>query len=986
MKTTRLLTRDIPRLSLPLALLGCLTLSSTPTHAAAALPSQGSDRQIRDELELARGLAKDWQFVELAETVIDGIKLKDASDSIKEEIGLARCEIFATGAKRERDEERKLELYDKALQSYTDYLDEFRFAKNRGQAERDLVDLSRAFGIEVFALREDAVGERADELRTLIQDVLTDAIGRTSDLTIRLDAEIDEQRELELATSSLEHEKFQLLLNRSEMLLTIARVSDDGTYYFEQSIATSEQIADQAGSNGSWERQAYLLSGRIFIEMGDYTRATDYLEYVFDNCIPLDPEVRSEAQGDGVAFDDLARGTKDALWYFVDAGTAPIIDAFLASGRVEEACLYALHFENCKSLYGFDVSRPRGYESQLSAGRALMNSGGYVGGDVGEYLWFQTREDMRDAGFKNQRNSRSGIDLALQLAQNVNRDNRGNSLQLLAQGLIAEIIDRGVAVDPEILFEAAQGAFYQQRYSEAIEGFKRVLAVLEVGDQATRTRVGPEVIWHIGRSFQKSNRDLEAAMAFRMGLDDRWVGDPKYDLQNAKQFHSSIKTVKRAAGEDLLLETLFRESQDLVVKYAKGAGASNILYSQAENAYQAKDYEDARTRFLQVPGNADEYEKALAFAAVCLNKLDQPDQALTELEDYLQNYVTDPVRTPTTDSGKKRRSEAMGLARYYGGLIHYNAAETGSGSYEKSLEWFDTYVDDFPDQLAFGPKTIYFSLSSFLKLGKLDQAEARRDRLVKDFREDRWTGIGAYEIYKVNRDLRKEAEKAKETENLPKLTRAMAVNLGLYNELAGEAKLNNLRIESRLWTELEEWETVKRLLTGTLSRFGSDESAEVQKTLTTSVKPELAHALLELKEVRDAAKLLTELMADPAKPPGSKTQRNYSRAISGWIEGDESEIIEIPGVGGEEAFTAAAAILIKLAKRAESFDSDWYTLKFELAYTYYQWSQIDGKKLQSAKNVVGTLKSDLSTGLPEITETCGNDILRQRFLWLDKKL
>ncbi|MFT7662083.1 MAG: tetratricopeptide (TPR) repeat protein, partial [Planctomycetota bacterium] len=839
MKTFRLLSSEAanPVLS-TVALLTCLALSAGSAHA-----SQTSDREIIDQLDFARGLAQDWQFVELAEKVIDSIDQTGATDPIKEEIGLTRCEVIASSARRERDDDRKVELYKKAITSYSDYLDEFRFAENRAQAERNLVALAKAFGLDVHRLYLEAVGERAITLRTLMQDTLIEAVGRTSDLATKIDAEIEENLELGEATSVLENEKYKLLLNRGQMLLSIAKVSDDGTYYFEEALSSLEQVADEAGEDSSWGLQSFLMVGDVYMEMGQFTDATDYISYVVENMIPLNADDRSIEGG----FDDLPQGAKDSNWIFVDIATGPLITALLGAGDIETACAYALHFQNCLEAYGFTTSRPRGYESLLAAGKALMDSGGYVGGTTGdgEYEWFQTREEMRDEGYKTRRNSRPAVELALQFAQRANTDNRGNSIQLLAQSFIAEIIDRGVAVDPELLFEAAQGAFYQKEYPSAIEGFKRVLAVLEVGDQATRTRLGPEVIWHIGRSLQKSSRHLEAAMAYQTGLDDRWRGDPKYDLENAKQFHNSISVIHRGAGEDSDLETLFRKSQDLVVEFsANTQGAGNILYSQAENAYKSKDYEDARGRFLQVPGNADEYEKAVAYAAVCLNKTGQSEEALAELTDYLENYVPDPVRTPTTESGMKRRAEAMGLARYYGGLIQYNAAEAGSGSYETVVEWLDDYSDDFPDQVTFAPKTIFISINCFLKLGELQKAEARRDRLVKNFKDSRWTGLGAYEIYKVTRDDRNTAEASGDTELAGSLTRSMAGNLGLYNELAGEPKLNNLRIEAKLWSEINEWDTVKRLLQTAVKRFGSDTDAATIKTMTVSVLPELATALL----------------------------------------------------------------------------------------------------------------------------------------------
>ena len=70
---------------------------------------------------------------------------------------------------------------------------------------------------------------------------------------------------------------------------------------------------------------------------------------------------------------------------------------------------------------------------------------------------FETEDEMEAAGFSGARNSRSALDLALLIAQNVNDQNRGNTLQWRAQQVISAIIERpGVSVSPDILFEAAQ--------------------------------------------------------------------------------------------------------------------------------------------------------------------------------------------------------------------------------------------------------------------------------------------------------------------------------------------------------------------------------------------------------------------------------------------------------------------------------------------------------------------------------------------------
>ena len=38
--------------------------------------------------------------------------------------------------------------------------------------------------------------------------------------------------------------------------------------------------------------------------------------------------------------------------------------------------------------------------------------------------------------------------------------------------------------------------------------------------------------------------------AFRRGLDDRWVGDPKHDPENAKQYHNTIRKLRTRAPSD----------------------------------------------------------------------------------------------------------------------------------------------------------------------------------------------------------------------------------------------------------------------------------------------------------------------------------------------------------------------------------------------------------------------------------------------------
>lgn len=941
----------------------------------AAPAAADPQRPIREDLEFARGLASKWQFVELAESVLADIDASTASDRLKEEISLASCEVYASGARRERDDARREELFDAALKAYQDYLDENRFAENKGEAERALVDLASIYGQDLYRRFGEAFGAEAERLRSKIQSVLDDAIERTADLADDLELEIEDERNAGGSVTALQNQRFALQLNRGLMYLTLARTADDGTYFFSQAESTFEDVAGEAGEQSGFGLNAYIFLGETYAAQGRYVDAADFIDYVVSFAIPLD-------EGDLEKFRDLAPAAKEARWEFVDKATGPLVDAYLASGDVEAACQRGLHFQNLIDRFGFQVTRPLGYASMLSVARALIGSGGYVGGEPGGYTWYEDRESMESA-HKGRRDRRSALDLALKMAQQVNRENRGNTLQLAAQKVIGEVIARGVSVDPEVLFEAAQGAYFEGEYTSAIDGFKEVLSVLEAGDDATRTRLGPEVFWHIGRSFQKSSRMVEAAVAFRTGLDDRWKGDPKFDAENAKRYHETMKALRSRAGEDPLVESMFRESQDLVIANPVGGNAANsgdILYSQAELAFNQKDYEDARAKFLEVPGSANNYEKAIVYAAVCLKRQGDEGPAKEELQGYLQVFVKDPVKTPTTESGKAARQEAKGLATYNLGHIQFEEAESGDGEHGAVVETLGSYTDDYPNQPMFGARASLMVLTSLIQEGEIERAEQRLQTMQGLFPTDASTAIGAYNLYKVFADRREQALAADGDADVGTLTRKMAENLAVFNDLASKPSLGNLRIEAGLWEELGEWPRVETVLARGMNEFPDDDAID------TSVRPGLAHAMLKQRKVRQAAELLKPLFEREDFKPSKQAARDFSLAMAGWVELDGNEYVEVPGIGDAAEIETAAKLLVTLNDSYDSWTCEWYRMKFEVAYAYYRWGQLDGKKLATAKNVIETLQADMSPGFGEMASACGDDVLQRQFKWLARKL
>jgi len=942
--------------------------------SAATLPP--ADADVREEIRFARGLATEWQFVELAEEVLEGIDTGDVGEELAEELDLVRCEVYASAARRERDRERQGELFDKAIEAYAEFVDEHPFSERKEAAELALVDVSSLYGQVLRRAYDEAVGEDAEAVAERLDDVLSAAVSMSEDLTESLASEIESLELDEQSTEALERERWRLMHNRGRMLLYLAEVLDQFTLY-DLAAKTLEELALDAGENKRAGLEAYILLGEVYAAQGLYGDTQIFLEYVVDRAMPRDPDERQEQ------FSDLTQGQLDARWTLVEKAVGGLVDAYMQDGEPETAIEWSLFFYNAYQSYGFTLSHAYGYPSLLSVARSLLAAGGWIGGSPGSYRWFQTRDDMESAGIRGKRNQRSATDLALALAETVNRDNRGNILQVRAQRVISEVIERGVEVDPEVLFEAAQGEYYEQDFPAAIESFKRVLARLEAEDEATRTRFGPKVFYHIGRSFQRQDRHLEASMAFQTGLDRRWAGDPQYDRDNAKQLLASLQQVQRESGRDPLIEGLVRSAQDIYVDVNQ-EDAGEIRYAQAKRLYDSGDYEAARTAFGEVTGDADSYEKALVYSAVCLQKVGDLDGAQRELRSYLDDFVNDPINQTTSQAKLARRDEAMALATYYGGLIAFTKAAKGSGGWSEVREWLGDYHVEFTNQRQFAPRAMYMTLLAHLNESSLDAADAVLEDMREIFPEDESTGRAAFKVYSTLKDLREEAAEAGDAEAERTYLERMAENMHLSNTLADSPSFDNLRLESTLWFDLKEWEKAKEILTTLEDRFGESSDADVQEKMEAYVLPDLAHTLLALREVDRAAEILTEIVPDGK--PSSRTALDYCRALTGWVEGDADEIVEVVGIGGQENFEAANELYIQLSRSVEKWTCEWYQIKFDLAYAYYAWGKLDSSKRESARRQVQQMKSDLSDDLTDIATQCGDEVLRKRYLWLWSKL
>jgi outer membrane protein assembly factor BamD (BamD/ComL family) len=946
-----------------------------PAAAVACLCADGRAQadtaKLESELAFARGLAKEWGFVDLADKVLAKVG-SGASGKLVDQLELTKCQLLLESAKV--DSTRRDELLQRATVAYEGYIAKYQFSELRPQAEAELVGAYEVAARSMALALESATGEKAVKLKESLTQLLERSISKTNELVSGL-AAISPEEISEADRTRL----FELRFSLGQATQLLAQQQENGAFMFQQSLKAFGELSDEAGEGSPWSLRAMVGSADTYFAMGDYEQATDFYQYVVELCIPRDRD-QWEAAAKGMAPAD-----KSSRWLFVQLATPGLVKSLSAAGRSAQAAEWGLHFVNTWKREGFELTVPLGHQALLGVARALVDAGGFVGGALtaGELEWYATPEEMA-AEHGAARNQRSALDLALSQAQEVNSQNRGTTLQLRAQKVVSEIVSRpGVKVAPEVLFEAAQGEYNDRNYPSAVEGLKRVLASLDGADQAKRTELGGKVLYHLGVSYQRMERPLESAKTFHAALE-RFSGDPEYDVQNANGFYAVMRELKRALKGDPQVDTLYTLSENYKAKFST-ATAGDIDFGSGAKLFEAKQYAEAKTKFAAVGKDSDSYEKALAFLGACELKLGNYAAADKAFDAYLNGFLKEPANAQVAGTRATRREEARATALAYWGLSLFEQAEKSGdpGAWKRLIERLDGYHRTFPGQTSFAQAALYRVMIAHLRLNDRPAARRTFEELLQTYPGSKFAGYAAQDYYKI-------LSEARDAESDPNKKRAMlremAENLQVANRAAGELKYPNLRREADHWLELGEWATAEEVLVRLRDSFGASEPDK----LRAYVLPDLGLALVEQQKVGEAAEVLRELVRDENKRATQKTAQTYARALGGWLEleGDASagaatKIVQVPGVGTVEALKEASELYVKLEGAYTKYTGEWFENKFLLFYVNYLWSLQDSKKSNWLQGELKSLQGSLGANFQH--EAIAQP-LRAKFRWLSEKV
>ncbi|MBL6756890.1 MAG: hypothetical protein ISQ11_10810 [Planctomycetes bacterium] len=977
-----------------------LLLTAAIGLSVPAAAQSSSEKAVEAEIDFARGLAKEWAFVDMAESVLNNVAEKGVSGRMESELELVRCDVYYIGAKASTDPTRRNELFEQAMSAYEDYVTANMGADNRIDAQRTMVELASFYARSLDISLEEAVGEEAEALRERKVAVLEKSVRLCEELIEEIDA-------TDPMTPALKTKRDVLMLDKAGLYAHISSATPDDAFFSEQAIETYSELIFDVGEGTEIALRANAGIGDVYASTGFPEEARDFYIGVINSVIPIDPDKREEM----LEWSKLPLDIKQKRFLYVELVIPGVQSTSRELGELEGAITAGLFFYNLYRQEGFSLS-VLGNSAMLEFASTLVDAGGFIGGDLGEgsARWFATEAEMREE-VKSRRQQRDSITFALDLAKQIASDNPGTEAARKGGELIASINERpGIEIPPAQLLQAADAKRAGENYEEALAGYRELLTRLDALDPADRVEFGAKVYNGMGLTLRRQDRQLEAAMAFREALLN-WRDDD-FNRSNARGYQNTIKAWARGLGIDNQddVAALIREAENFVIAFDEEGSADEIIFNRGEARRSDRDWDGAIAEYEQIKPEDGFYELAQIQIGLC--KLSNKDLrgARGAFDDYLTGRAKDPKFTPTSPLEEARRSQALSRAEFYRAYIdhviangRYRKSEGADDSgFAKVIEELKDYGTTYGNAGKFVIRAQSILADSYAKSGDAASAAAIVAEMVAsspDAPETASASIDLYLALNARRD-RMEAAGVPDPNAYQKVTGEMAKALEFANGITPSPEFKNLRAESKLWLELQEWQKAKSPLERMASRFKDD--AEYGRTVATQVTPDLAECLVELGEMEVAKNLLAPLIVGEDAPLKSRRPTLLlSRAMLGSVNGGGGgeRVTATRGAGGtEEEFQFITGRLNTFAMSGDKWWAcDWYEAKFMSIYAYYVWGLQDDRKAASAKRimdeVVVTLENDVQFSVveencsgeetePALRARLGNGVLAARYRWL----
>ncbi len=598
---------------------------------------------------------------------------------------------------------------------------------------------------------------------------------------------------------------------------------------------------------------------------------------------------------------------------------------------------------------------------------------------------------------------------AIALADEVATENSRSTLRLRANS----VMGRAIALAPpdakiplDILYGSAEGAYYQKDYQAAVDGFRLLLPRLAGTQDADE--FGAKAYYFLGLSWSRLHHPMLAAVTHQLGYED-YPDDETYAIKNAEKWQTLAAGFFKRANTDRDLQAFNDEA--IAAVSAVGGGGDDLEWNQAKSlndlARQAagkhpkaapgsteakaivRAYQRAADAYAKVKAESSNYEKALVARAICVYESIRfdpaaADLALQLLHDYLDTYVPDPAHAPKDPRERKIRREKQPEAVFYLGRTYREVAKGGDRSaWEKVLSTYDGMLDRFPDQTELGYAAMSYRVEAFVRLQRMEEAEAEYQNMVAIPATKSRLAIAAFTLYNEYR-LRTEA--AEEPADVLANRTKQAEYLSAFNTYSSVKRWPNLLGEAELWAQLGAYDKASELYQGILDKFSK--AKDFTDAYAFKVRLGLVESLLQLRRIGEAVPLVDELYKQ--RPKNLRVRIAVVKVKAGFLIWDGKQVLEVPGEGTPEALdlaTTMAGELIHVADYEASkqdpplnhyYYPPWWEAKLMQAYVLYQRGKTNPADLGKHKKLVAGLQKQA----PDLGEAVAGSRMSKSLLWL----
>ncbi len=867
----------------------CLTL--------ALLQQGGSDLLASKNADAARAITAEFGLDYWSEKLVERSLRTATSADGKSDLLLARCDVLRLVASRKLDDLERLFALGAAGTAYTAYLESNPSSERATRAQSNLGLLAFVYG------------------QTLVQQINTGGISGTDLSKATEDADVIFKSALTGMNSVIswwenlgDEDPQKASTEYTDYLPSVynrALVYRFWSELFEEESLERSTKAEKAidllsefalGAPFLPQQRAYSALADCYAVLGEYEDATDYYMYVNERVNRLIDEEGNNLTPNYIA--QLQDSSQEAV--------LGMISMFQRNGNVAQFWETYRTFESWVTTNNATVSRT-GSRIRLAAATQMIAEG-------------------RAAE-------------AINLASAVASANERNILRLQANSVMGRAISLAPAdadISLDILYSSAEGAYFQKRYADAVNGFRLLVPRLHVSNDV----IGAKAYYYLGLSWAKQNEALLAMVSHQVGYQS-YPDHEEYAVKNAQKWQKAAEKMSIDNPNDEILRGF--NSEATVAVQILGGGGDNLEWNQAKqllnlakaSAHSAKGsgadssesrkaaaaYQRAIESLGLIPRDNDYFERAIVAIGVAEYEASEFDataaaRSTATLSDYIENYITDKANAPNDPLQRKVRKDKEPEAVFYLGL-----AQRKDGNSLGVLSSFDSFLERYPAQPSLAYASMTYRIEAFIALNDLKGAISEYESMHAIKASSDRISIGAYYLYKHYSSLASSATLA----DNPSLFAQEVKYMHDFNSFSRAPRWQNLLGEADLLSGMGDHQAAGIMYDFILDNHSS--ASDFSDAFRFKVEIGYVESMLEQGQIGHAVAIVDSLLESRSKNMRVKVAAVKVKA--GFLLFDQSktrlrdQIRAVPGELTPEALKIASDLAKDIVKTAE-FQANTY--------------------------------------------------------------